>query len=231
MPEKQIPVAIHARVSSSGQNPERQILDLEAFAKKQGWNVVETVGEMISGKKTKRVATEKLVRMARGNKIVKVLTHEATRMGRDANDLFQTVESLAENKVSLYDYQMKMETLDDDGRKTLYAMIILRLLGGLAERESENLSYRIKSGQAVARAKGRVPGRPQAETFKKENKIIEELGNGSSIRKTAEKLNLSPATVLKAKKKHENRDNGGIQLSMEAFSSAKKSKILTTRTS
>ena len=119
--EKQIPVVIHARVSTSGQNPERQILDLEAFASKMNWKVVDVVVEKISGKKTKRVATEKLIRMARGNKIVKVLTHEATRMGRDANDLFQTVESLAENKVSLYDYQMKMETLDDDGRKTLYA--------------------------------------------------------------------------------------------------------------
>jgi len=80
-PDKQIPLAIHARVSTAGQNQERQILDLEAFPKKMNWKVVEVIVEKISGKKTKRVATEKLIRLARGNRIVKVLTHEATRTG------------------------------------------------------------------------------------------------------------------------------------------------------
>jgi DNA invertase Pin-like site-specific DNA recombinase len=66
--------AIYTRISKSdgSQDISRQINDLQEFAKSQNWEVVCIVEEKISGRRTGRSGTQKLINLARSNQIQKV---------------------------------------------------------------------------------------------------------------------------------------------------------------
>ena len=133
---------------------------------------MEVIEEYISGAKTKRSGTEKLINLAKANKIQKVLIHEVSRLGRNVSDLYNTVEELCNNKVSVFDLNQRQETLTKDYQKTTYASLILPLLAGMAEEWLKQHSYRIKSGLEQAKKKGIKLGRPKQEKLKKEDEII-----------------------------------------------------------
>jgi DNA invertase Pin-like site-specific DNA recombinase len=166
--------ALYIRISKADgtQNTERQLNELRLFAKQNGWQIVEEIEEHISGRKTNRSGTEKLINLAKSNKIQKVLIHEVSRLGRNACDTYNTVEELAKNKVSVFDYHQKQETLNSNYQKTIYANIILPVLAGLSEQWLQEHVYRIKSGLENARRKGVKIGRPKKEKIKKEDEIL-----------------------------------------------------------
>ena len=93
-------LALYIRISKAdgSQNTKRQFTQLRHFAKLQKWTIIEEIEEHISGRKTNRSGTQKLVNLARSNKIQKVLIHEVSRLGRNACDTYNTVEDLAEHK-------------------------------------------------------------------------------------------------------------------------------------
>lgn len=115
-----VKTAIYTRVSKTdgSQDVARQVADLREFAKSQNWEVVAEVEEKISGHRTGRNGTQKLINLARSNQIQKVLIHEISRLGRNVCDVYNTVEELAKNKVSVYDFNQKQETLDENFQKT-----------------------------------------------------------------------------------------------------------------
>ena len=117
--------ALYLRISKAdgSQDTSRQLNELRAFAKAQNWQILEEIEEHISGAKTKRSGTEKLINLAKSNKIQKVLIHEVSRLGRNACDTYNTVEELAKYKVSVFDYHQRQETLDEHYNKTIYANI------------------------------------------------------------------------------------------------------------
>jgi DNA invertase Pin-like site-specific DNA recombinase len=77
--------AIYTRVSKTdgSQDVARQVADLREFAKSQNWEIVFEVEEKISGRRTVRSGTQKLINLARSNQIQKVLIHEISRLGRN----------------------------------------------------------------------------------------------------------------------------------------------------
>jgi len=79
-------------------------------------------------------------------------------------------------------------------------------MADLSRMESEQLSYRIKSGLQERKRKGMAIGR-QAGTIEstekflnKHRQIVKYLNQGESIRWIATKLKVSPTTVNKVKK-------------------------------
>ena len=209
-------VAIYVRVSKSdgSQDTERQIQDLRQFCQEQQWEVVLEVRENVSGRKKKRAGTEQLIRAAKSNQIQKALVHAVDRLGRNAADVYQTVEQLAENHCSVYSYQERMETLVD-GRKTQYALMILPLLAGFAEQWTNDHSHRIKSGLKLARDKGVQLGRPAGKPIKNEKEILACLLGDKSLRETEKEVGISRGTVISVKKKYayllENKDDQQIE--------------------
>ena len=171
---KQTKTALYLRISKAdgSQDTSRQLNELRDFAKSQNWQIVEEIEEHISGRKTNRSGTQKLINLAKSNKIQKVLIHEVSRLGRNACDTYNTVEELAKNKVSVFDYYQKQETLNSNYQKTIYANIILPVLAGLSEQWLQEHVYRIKSGLENARKKGVKIGRPKKEKIKKEDEIL-----------------------------------------------------------
>ena len=197
-------VAIYTRVSKAdgSQNIHRQENELVAFCLEHSWIVVEKIEERISGRKKKRAGTEKLILLAKANRIQKVLVHEISRLGRNLADVVQTVEQLTENKVSVFDFRQRLETLDQNYRKTPFATMVLPVLAGIAEEYAEQQSYRIKSGLQLARSKGKSLGRPKGQPIKKEDIILEVLKTGESYQKTALRIGVSKSTVQRVAKKH-----------------------------
>jgi DNA invertase Pin-like site-specific DNA recombinase len=171
---KTVKTALYLRVSKADgtQDISRQLSELRDFCESQNWQIVEEIEEHISGRRINRSGTQKLINLAKSNKIQKVLIHEVSRLGRNACDTYNTVEELAKNKVSVFDFYQRQETLDKHYNKTIYANIILPVLAGLSEQWLQEHTYRIKSGLENARKKGVKIGRPKKDKIKKEDEIL-----------------------------------------------------------
>lgn len=206
MKKPTISVAILARVSTSKQDNDRQVTELEAFAKVSGWHVVEIVRETVSGASRKRPDIERIVDMAVTGKIRKVLVHEISRLGRRPALVHDVVERLADVGVSLYWHAQRIETLTAEGKSNPAAGIMLAVMAEMAKAERETLIERTKSGLDEARRKGKTLGRPVGSKIDKQSllakhpDIVRHLRAGHSIRHVAAITKKAPGTVAKVRK-------------------------------
>lgn len=188
-------VAIYARVSTTDQSCERQLVELKNYADRNDFEVVGTFKETGSGAKNDRSERKKILELARHRKIDLVLVSELSRWGRSTSDLRGTVERLAECCVALR--ALNGPELDIS---TAQGKLMLNLLSAISEFERDLLRERIKSGIAHARAKGTRSGKSIGRpAFDKTDAVQRLLAQGNSIRTIATKLKISKTTVLKIK--------------------------------
>jgi len=149
----------YCRVSSHGQNPERQVIAL----KEQG--VEKIFIEKLSGKDTKRPILQELLNFIReGDTLV---VESISRLARNTKDFLEIVNDLTERKIEVISLKENIDTSTPQGR------FINVLFGALYELERESIKQRQLEGIAVAKDKGIVFGRPPIEiddTFKSEYK-------------------------------------------------------------
>lgn len=207
MPTVSLPVAILVRVSTIKQVTDRQVSELEAYAKKQGYSVVEVCRETISGAAGggQRTGLNRAEELARMGAVKKILVHEVSRLGRKNSVCHAFVETLEELKVSLYWHQQAIETLLPNGKRNPSAAIMFALLAEMAVHERETLSERIKSGLEEAKKKGRKLGRPkgskmaEGDFLSKHQDIKRRLKEGHSVRNTAKITGKGASTVQRVK--------------------------------
>jgi len=200
--------AILVRVSSKGQDYNRQIQDLTKISKAKNWDVVDIITEKISGAtdSNKREGIKKLLDGAKSGRYNKVMISEISRLGRNTIGTLNILNELNQLKVSVYVHDLNIETLDDDGNVNFQAEMLCHMLTLYSSRERENLIFRINSGLDYARKSGVILGRPvgsneDKESFLKKHKhIINTLRLGLSIRKTAKLHEVSTTTVQKIKR-------------------------------
>lgn len=213
MRAKSIPVTILVRVSTTRQETDRQVSELQAYAKSKGYRVIEVCREAVSGaaNEDERHGLHRAEELAQAGVIRKVLVHEVSRLARRNSIAHAFVETLEEHGVSLYWHQQSIETLLPNGKRNPAAAIMFALLAEMARAERETLSERIKSGLAEARRKGRRLGRPKGSTLSekqfiaKHKEVARWLRRGESIRTTAARTEKSPATVQRVKRAMANR--------------------------
>lgn len=193
-------VALYCRVSKSdgSQDTQRQVDDLTAFCQEKNWQIVDAITENVSGRRKQREGTKRLINLARANQITKVLIHAVNRLGRNLADTFNTIEALSQEKVSVYVYTQKQETLDEFGNKTPFATLVMPVLAGMAEDWTRQHSESIKSGQRRSKKK---PGRPTGKPIKKENDIFNLLQQRTPEREISRQLGISRETVKKVRLK------------------------------
>jgi DNA invertase Pin-like site-specific DNA recombinase len=106
-------VAIYARVSTTTQDYDRQLVELREYARKMEYDVIAEFTEKISGAKKveERTAMMELLAFVEGNKVDKVLIYECSRLSRRAIDFLTIIEHLTAMKVSVYILQNGLETL------------------------------------------------------------------------------------------------------------------------
>jgi DNA invertase Pin-like site-specific DNA recombinase len=207
------PVAILVRVSTSKQETDRQIQELQDHAQAQGHEVVEVLRETISGKadQSERRGLIRCEELARLGKIKKVLVHEVSRIARRNSIAHKFVETMEDLGVSVFWKAQGLETLLPDGKRNPAAGIMLALMAEMARNEVEVLSMRVRSGLAQAKRNGVKLGRPvgsniPVEMFlKKHSDIVRLLKSDHSVRNTAKITGKGFSTVQRVRAALTNR--------------------------
>ena len=200
-------VVIYARVSTQGQDYERQLSELRAYADKMGYEIVEVFCEKVSGAKmvAEREALSELLAYVEAHKVDKVLIYECSRLSRRAVDFLQVIETLTARKISVYIHQNGLETLLANGQPNPIAQLVLGILAQFNSMERSLIRSRMESGYNHYRNQGGAVGRKvgyrksaeqMREQYKEEIKL---LRKGYSLRNIAKITGTSINTIRKCK--------------------------------
>lgn len=156
-------VVIFARVSTNGQDYERQINELTALSQRNNWTVAATFCEKVSGakKNTERKELSKMIDYLRTNKINMVIVTELSRLGRDTLQVLDVIENFNRLGISLYIQNYNIETLNEDGSINTMSQFLITILAEIARMERKTIRERIESGYNNYRANGGKVGRKQ----------------------------------------------------------------------
>ena len=201
-------VVIYARVSTAGQDYERQLSELKEYASRMNYEVVDVFAEKISGAKkvAEREALTDLLKFVNENRVDKVLIYECSRLSRRAVDFLQVVEYLTEHRISVYIHQDGLETLLPDGSPNPIANLVLGILAQFNSMERGLIRSRMESGYNHFRQQGGKVGRKVGyrkstdELRAQYSKEIQLLRKGLSLRNIAVLTGTSTGTLQKIKK-------------------------------
>lgn len=155
--QRPLRAALYARVSTTGQTTENQLVELRAAAERLGWDVAaEYVERGISGAKGRsdRPKLDALLKSVARGEVDVVAAWSVDRLGRSLVDLVALLQELHAVGIDLYLHQQGINTTTPAG-KALFGM-----LGVFAEFEREIIRERINAGIARARSLGTRSGRP-----------------------------------------------------------------------
>ena len=127
----------------------------------------------------------------------RLLVSELSRLGRSLGQVIQIVETLVRRKIRFIAIK---EAIEFDGKQDLRTKVMIALFGLFAEVERDLISERTKEGLAVAKAKGKLLGRPKGVLGKsrldgKEQDIRELLGKDVSKASIAKILDVSRSAL------------------------------------
>jgi DNA invertase Pin-like site-specific DNA recombinase len=186
---------IYARVSTSHQNVENQLLELRDAAKRFGWTIVyELIDDGISGAKGRkdRAGFDRLFQMIHRRELDVVMAWDVTRLGRSLQDLIGFMNEVQCSAVDLYIHQQGIDTSTASGR------MIFSIFSALGEYERELIRERINAGLARAKAEGKKLGRPSVADSPQVIASVKLLRqNGASIHKIARDLKIGVGTTQK----------------------------------
>lgn len=185
--------AIYCRVSTADQSCERQQRDLTAYADRAGYEVVGIFKETGSGAKLDRAERKRVIALAQRRDIDVVLVTELSRWGRSTLDLLNTLKDLEARGVSV----IAMSGMAFD-LSTSHGRMLATIIAGIAEFERELIQERIRSGLALAKARGKRLGRQPGQRPKSDRltpRVLALVAEGRSYRWIARDLSLSKNTV------------------------------------
>ncbi len=201
-------VCIYTRVSKETGDYQRQIDELNNYALEKDYDIIEIIGEKISGgvKNEERPGLTKMMELVTQNKVDKILVWEASRISRVGFQAARIINELNEHGVSLYIKTYNLETLDENGEVNALAQFMLSLLNEFSSVERMAIKSRLSSGYERFRANNGVVGR-KPNSFESTNTFLEKhsdavklLKKGISIRNVAQLTGRSTKTIQKIKK-------------------------------
>src|SRR6266568_6192874 len=177
----------YARVSTHDQT-----LDLQNDAlEKIGCTKIFT--DTASGAQTERPGLDEALEFVReGDTLV---VWRLDRLGRSLKHLIETITNLNNRKIGFKSIQENIDTTTSGGK------LIFHIFGALAEFERDIIRERTKAGLQAARARGRLGGRPKAQSLSTPKKVemAQALYNdkNNSIDDICKTLNISRATLYR----------------------------------
>lgn len=206
---------IYARVSSVGdrQNTDRQISDLTRYAEYSNLSVEKIFEEHISGAKrnTERPVLLEAIGYAKSNDITQILISELSRLGRNAFEVLSTVKDMIDAGINIYFQKEQFTLLDEKGKPSLFAPVMIATLSTCAQLERENIRFRLNSGRANYIAKGGRLGRKKG-SVKSEDALREQykdvitlLKKGYSVRNIAKLQGVGISTVQRIRNQFINK--------------------------
>ena len=138
----------YVRVSTVDQNPERQL---------DGIFLHKKFTEYASGSTIKRPQLETMMDYVREDD--KIVVHSMDRLARSVKDLRQLVDDFIKKGVVV---QFIKENLTFSNDNSPMSILLLTLMGAVAEFEREILLERQREGIQLAKRAGKYKGRPKA---------------------------------------------------------------------
>jgi DNA invertase Pin-like site-specific DNA recombinase len=183
-------IAIYARVSTAQQETENQAVQLREFAKTQGWEVFKEYTDHESGSTADRKEFQQMFADASKRKFDLVLFWALDRLSREG--VLETLQHLRRLESWGIAYRSFTESYFDSCGA--FKDVILAVMATLAKQERVKRSERTKAGLAIARARGKILGRPK--TLKVSPRDVKHLrGVGYSFRECARVLKISLRSV------------------------------------
>jgi len=183
-------IAVYARVSTTDQSTESQLLDLRRYTRERGWNIFkEYVDEGISGTKDSRPALNELMNDAKKRRFDVVLVWRFDRFARSTKHLILALEEFKNLGIDFVSYQENIDTSSPLGSA------IFTIISAVAQLERDIIAERVKAGLRRAKENGKKLGRPRIKIS--ENQLLMLSERGLSIRQIARQVNLSVTTVAR----------------------------------
>ncbi len=197
---------IYTRVSTNEQSTARQVRDL---SKAEGFEVVKVFSENISGftkSADERKALQAMLEFVYENDVKCIMVGEVSRLGRNTQETLALISELEKKGICLYIQNLGITLGADNEKDRIVNKLIVTIISDLARLESEQLSYRIKSGLRNRKAKGLHVGRKveSSETrekfLAKHKKVIKLINAGKSYKEIHSSTGTAPATISKIKR-------------------------------
>lgn len=204
-------VCLLLRCSTSVQDYEYQRNTLTDICNRNGWKIVHTVENKVSGAKKNEEREEivELLDYVKYNKIDIVVATEVSRLGRDTLEALKIIEILNENKVNLYFANYGIETLLPDGTVNPIARLILTICLEISAYERNLIKYRMRVGYEEYLKKrkedsslrlGRMGYKKSEQEYKDEySQELTLLRKGISLRNVQKLTGTSIGTLQKIK--------------------------------
>jgi len=181
-------VALYARVSTTEQSTDSQLLDLRRYVRERGWDIFrEYVDEGISGSKDSRPALNDLMNDAKKRRFDVVLVWRFDRFARSTKHLILALEEFKNLGIDFVSYQENIDTSSPLGSA------IFTIISAVAQLERDIIAERVKAGLRRARDNGKKLGRPN--TLIDLSEVHRLRANGLSHRAIAKSLGVSHTTV------------------------------------
>jgi DNA invertase Pin-like site-specific DNA recombinase len=174
----------------------------------KNFEVMKVFSEKISGfsvSVNKRPILQKALLYIKQYEIDCIMVSEVSRLGRNTHEVLGLIEEFKMERVSIYIHNIGATINKEDSSSEMFTKLIVTIMADLARLESEQMSYRIKSGIRSRKAKGLTTGRKvgSKETINKflskHQDIQKYLSKGYSSREIQKLCRCSPNTVKKVK--------------------------------
>jgi len=180
-------VIIYARVSRKEQNVDMQIIDLRAYAKARGLEIIKEYIDYASGSRNDRANYLKLFNEVRKHKTDCVLVWKFDRFARSTRELINALEEFNSLEVDFISFKENIDTSTPTGK------ILFTMISAFAEFERAIIRERVKAGMEKAQAKGKLIGRPKIPSFTLKA-ALDLKGTGMGYRDICKKLGISKST-------------------------------------
>jgi len=196
---------LYTRVSSKDQSTLRQINDMKSLDE---FEIVKIFSEKISGfliSVSERPILQKALSFIEANEIKCLMVSEVSRLGRNTHEVLGLIEDLKKQGVTIYIHNLGTTINRPDSSNEIFTKLIVTIMADLARLESEQMSYRIKSGIRSRKAKGLTTGRKigsieSPDKFLSKHLDIQRyLSKGYSSREIQKLCKCSPNTIKKVK--------------------------------
>ena len=181
--------AVYARVSTSEQTCDNQLIELRRYVEARGWTATEFVDSGVSGTTDRRPALDALMKDAKRRRFDVLVVWRLDRLGRTLKHLVTLLEDVQAVGIAFVSLGEGIDCTSAAGRLQLH------VLAALAEFERARIAERVRAGLARVRASGKRLGRPATTVAMTD---LERTGH-LSVRDAAGVLGVSRSIVHRAR--------------------------------
>nr|WP_046286033.1 recombinase family protein [Mycobacterium sp. UM_NZ2] len=178
----------YVRVSAAYQNTDRQL---------DGLHLDKVFTDKASGKDTHRPQLQQCLGYLRDGDTL--IVHSMDRLARSLVDLRRTVDDLVAREVTVR-FVKEGLTFSSDSTDPC-AVLMLSVMGAVAEFERSLILERQREGIAIAKAKGKYKGRVPSLTDDQATEVADRLDAGESAVALAREYGISRATVYNTRQR------------------------------